>query len=183
MARALRFQLHDRLAATVASPRIRSGTGRLLCSGWVIPRCPRERRRSESNRRIEVLQTSALPLGYGAGGSVNSQPTTSSSSVFGVKPSSPLLSGGRNGGSAASTSKLSPNDAEVFRFEAGGLRECLAPLLVRQLANPFANLAVRLRLHLPSRSPQIGKSVRCHTGDANHAKPHRFLLPHSKENH
>src|SRR5207245_7209626 len=25
-----------------------------------------ERRRSESNRRIEVLQTSALPLGYGA---------------------------------------------------------------------------------------------------------------------
>src|SRR6266850_2070593 len=26
----------------------------------------RERRRSESNRRIEVLQTSALPLGYGA---------------------------------------------------------------------------------------------------------------------
>src|SRR5213593_411293 len=66
MARALRFQLHDRLAATVASPRIRSGRGRPLCSGWVIPRCPRERRRSESNRRIEVLQTSALPLGYGA---------------------------------------------------------------------------------------------------------------------
>src|SRR6188508_3308259 len=29
----------------------------------------RERRRSESNRRIEVLQTSALPLGYGAGDS------------------------------------------------------------------------------------------------------------------
>src|SRR5882672_1908656 len=27
-----------------------------------------ERRRSESNRRVEVLQTSALPLGYGAGG-------------------------------------------------------------------------------------------------------------------
>ena len=26
-----------------------------------------ERRRSESNRRMEVLQTSALPLGYGAG--------------------------------------------------------------------------------------------------------------------
>src|SRR5438093_13424027 len=26
-----------------------------------------KRRRSESNRRIEVLQTSALPLGYGAG--------------------------------------------------------------------------------------------------------------------
>src|SRR5882672_1640515 len=41
-----------------------------------------ERRRSESNRRIEVLQTSALPLGYGAGGLENgqnagrSQPTT-----------------------------------------------------------------------------------------------------------
>src|SRR2546425_5721603 len=84
MARALRFQLHDRLAATVASPRIRSGRGRPLCSGWVIrletkagwvglvpralTRCPRERRRSESNRRIEVLQTSALPLGYGARG-------------------------------------------------------------------------------------------------------------------
>src|SRR3712207_340567 len=27
-----------------------------------------ERRRSESNRRIKVLQTSALPLGYAAGG-------------------------------------------------------------------------------------------------------------------
>ena len=26
----------------------------------------RERRRTESNRRMEVLQTSALPLGYGA---------------------------------------------------------------------------------------------------------------------
>src|SRR6266568_7417939 len=33
-----------------------------------------KRRRSESNRRIEVLQTSALPLGYGAGGSVRWQP-------------------------------------------------------------------------------------------------------------
>src|SRR5882762_9973035 len=29
-----------------------------------------ERRRSESNRRIEVLQTSALPLGYGARASI-----------------------------------------------------------------------------------------------------------------
>jgi hypothetical protein len=29
--------------------------------------CGSERRRSESNRRMEVLQTSALPLGYGAG--------------------------------------------------------------------------------------------------------------------
>src|SRR6059058_4972732 len=29
-------------------------------------RCGAKRRRSESNRRIEVLQTSALPLGYGA---------------------------------------------------------------------------------------------------------------------
>ena len=32
----------------------------------VLSRCAVERRRSESNRRIEVLQTSALPLGYGA---------------------------------------------------------------------------------------------------------------------
>src|SRR5258705_13410027 len=31
-----------------------------------ITRWREERRRSESNRRIEVLQTSALPLGYGA---------------------------------------------------------------------------------------------------------------------
>src|SRR2546425_11135014 len=31
-----------------------------------IAPCPPKRRRSESNRRIEVLQTSALPLGYGA---------------------------------------------------------------------------------------------------------------------
>ncbi len=30
-----------------------------------------ERRRSESNRRMEVLQTSALPLGYGAGRTPN----------------------------------------------------------------------------------------------------------------
>ena len=30
-----------------------------------------ERRRSESNRRMEVLQTSALPLGYGAGGQIS----------------------------------------------------------------------------------------------------------------
>ena len=29
--------------------------------------CGIERRRTESNRRMEVLQTSALPLGYGAG--------------------------------------------------------------------------------------------------------------------
>jgi hypothetical protein len=28
--------------------------------------CGSQRRRSESNRRMEVLQTSALPLGYGA---------------------------------------------------------------------------------------------------------------------
>src|SRR2546425_5505782 len=32
-----------------------------------VSACSTERRRSESNRRIEVLQTSALPLGYGAG--------------------------------------------------------------------------------------------------------------------
>ena len=31
--------------------------------------CGSQRRRSESNRRMEVLQTSALPLGYGAGDS------------------------------------------------------------------------------------------------------------------
>jgi hypothetical protein len=29
--------------------------------------CATKRRRTESNRRMEVLQTSALPLGYGAG--------------------------------------------------------------------------------------------------------------------
>src|SRR5882724_1201690 len=34
-----------------------------------ITRWREERRRSESNRRIEVLQTSALPLGYGASAS------------------------------------------------------------------------------------------------------------------
>src|SRR2546429_3889603 len=36
-ARALRFQLHDRLAAMAASPLIRSGTAGRLGSGWVIP--------------------------------------------------------------------------------------------------------------------------------------------------
>src|SRR2546422_870148 len=35
------------------------------------PPCAAKRRRSESNRRIEVLQTSALPLGYGAVGLEN----------------------------------------------------------------------------------------------------------------
>ena len=40
------------------------------CSQSHVPNrvssCRSKRRRSESNRRIEVLQTSALPLGYGA---------------------------------------------------------------------------------------------------------------------
>src|SRR5207249_792785 len=45
--------------------RRRSGRG----AATLEPRAllANERRRSESNRRIEVLQTSALPLGYGAG--------------------------------------------------------------------------------------------------------------------
>src|SRR6266480_627975 len=38
--------------------------------------CAAKRRRSESNRRIEVLQTSALPLGYGAVGLENRWNTT-----------------------------------------------------------------------------------------------------------
>src|SRR3989441_13347506 len=37
---------------------------RTSCGWWHRDR--HQRRRSESNRRIEVLQTSALPLGYGA---------------------------------------------------------------------------------------------------------------------
>src|SRR2546426_12042187 len=64
------------------------GSSRLQTkAGWVglvpceLTHCPRERRRSESNRRIEVLQTSALPLGYGAGGNVSSQLTMSSARV------------------------------------------------------------------------------------------------------
>jgi hypothetical protein len=32
-----------------------------------------ERRRADSNRRMEVLQTSALPLGYGAGTSLQTR--------------------------------------------------------------------------------------------------------------
>src|SRR5438034_9202255 len=56
-------------------------------------RCGAKRRRSESNRRIEVLQTSALPLGYGAGRNVNSQLTTSSARVEGriVSPEWPVV--------------------------------------------------------------------------------------------
>ena len=42
------------------------GRPRYKGSGSLIVSCLK-RRRSESNRRIEVLQTSALPLGYGAG--------------------------------------------------------------------------------------------------------------------
>src|SRR5437667_5507682 len=39
---------------------------RIACSAGTPDVSKRQRRRSESNRRIEVLQTSALPLGYGA---------------------------------------------------------------------------------------------------------------------
>src|SRR5439155_18789906 len=39
---------------------------RIACGGGTPNVSKRQRRRSESNRRIEVLQTSALPLGYGA---------------------------------------------------------------------------------------------------------------------
>src|SRR5205823_4854326 len=63
--------------------RQRSGRG----AGTLEPRAllGNERRRSESNRRIEVLQTSALPLGYGAG-DVNSQSTWSFSTRPGKVP-------------------------------------------------------------------------------------------------
>src|SRR5437764_14794857 len=56
-------------------------------------RCGAKRRRSESNRRIEVLQTSALPLGYGAERNVSSQLTKSSARVGGrtVSPQSPVV--------------------------------------------------------------------------------------------
>jgi hypothetical protein len=37
----------------------------------ILNHCATQRRRSESNRRMEVLQTSALPLGYGARGQIN----------------------------------------------------------------------------------------------------------------
>src|SRR6266576_6945513 len=39
---------------------------RIACGAGTPDVSKRQRRRSESNRRIEVLQTSALPLGYGA---------------------------------------------------------------------------------------------------------------------
>src|SRR2546426_5845448 len=39
---------------------------RIACGAGTPNVSKRQRRRSESNRRIEVLQTSALPLGYGA---------------------------------------------------------------------------------------------------------------------
>src|SRR6267143_4024657 len=48
-----------------------AGSSRLFRFAWngtALRARLTERRRSESNRRIEVLQTSALPLGYGAGG-------------------------------------------------------------------------------------------------------------------
>src|SRR3989442_15330038 len=57
--------------------------------GWYRDR--HQRRRSESNRRIEVLQTSALPLGYGAGGNVTSRFTASSARV-GARTGVPYLS-------------------------------------------------------------------------------------------
>ena len=56
--------------------------------GWYRDR--HQRRRSESNRRIEVLQTSALPLGYGAGGNVTSRFTASSARV-GARTGVPYL--------------------------------------------------------------------------------------------
>src|SRR5438128_12475666 len=39
---------------------------RIACCAGTPDVSKRQRRQSESNRRIEVLQTSALPLGYGA---------------------------------------------------------------------------------------------------------------------
>src|SRR2546427_9988596 len=56
--------------------------------GWYRDR--HQMRRSESNRRIEVLQTSALPLGYGAGGNVTSRFTASSARV-GARTGAPYL--------------------------------------------------------------------------------------------
>src|SRR5256885_1451275 len=54
---------------------------RIACCAGTPDVSKRKRRRSESNRRIEVLQTSALPLGYGAERNVRSQLTTSSARV------------------------------------------------------------------------------------------------------
>ena len=66
---------------------------RIACGAGTPDVSKRQRRRSESNRRIEVLQTSALPLGYGAGRNVNSQLTTSSARVEGriVSPEWPVV--------------------------------------------------------------------------------------------
>src|SRR2546426_7169589 len=81
-----RIQVFDEVLVDAGAGRVRAqqGSGRVEAPGrsshgtsyWL-----NERRRSESNRRIEVLQTSALPLGYGAGRNVNSQLTTGSARV------------------------------------------------------------------------------------------------------
>ena len=48
------------------APRFAPRWAERRCGGPASSPCASQRRRSESNRRIEVLQTSALPLGYGA---------------------------------------------------------------------------------------------------------------------
>src|SRR6266576_2391865 len=71
-ARLRRFLLTDDSRGRVASAGVLADAANLVSSvgqdNSILQRRPTNpgRRRSESNRRIEVLQTSALPLGYGA---------------------------------------------------------------------------------------------------------------------
>src|SRR6266480_2332638 len=71
---------------------------RIACGAGTADVSKRQRRRSESNRRIEVLQTSALPLGYGAGGKRN----LATHDEFGKSSRSNrlarIMAGGKNGG-------------------------------------------------------------------------------------
>ena len=52
-----------------------------------------QRRRADSNRRMEVLQTSALPLGYGAGKTEGARPSPSppQERETGLEPATPTL--------------------------------------------------------------------------------------------
>jgi hypothetical protein len=63
----VRARMQTGLKVSANSRRRRAGVFERASDVEALSSYSSQRRRSESNRRMEVLQTSALPLGYGAG--------------------------------------------------------------------------------------------------------------------